>query len=280
VVSWAWLGVAVFDSEVMGPLFDAAWRAAGFGRPAKVERGCPLYYNGNVRREKAWRRRLRRKAQMAKEIEIKLRVNDVRQLKDRLKRMGARLVLAGTRRVHEWNTLFDTARHDLRKREQLLRTRIETPDGGVSRHKKDARQPALLTFKGPVFARRRRGASWTRGERHKVREEIEFQISDATALAKILEKLGMRPSFHYEKYRTTYRLPTRAWARGLLIELDETPIGTFMELEGPPRAIDRAAKELGFSKKDYILTNYLRLFTEDCRRRGKNMGNMVFQKRM
>jgi len=222
---------------------------------------------------------MRRKAQMAKEIEIKLRVNDVEELKGRLKRMGARPASAGNGRVHEWNTLFDTARQDLRKREQLLRIRVETPDGGVSRGKRNARQPALLTFKGPVFAERRRGGNSKRDERHKIREEIEIQISDAAALAKILEKLGMRPSFHYEKYRTTYRLPKPAWAGGLLIELDETPIGTFMELEGPPRAIDRAAKEFGFSKKDYILTNYLRLFAEDCRRRGKKMGDMVFRKR-
>jgi len=42
--------------------------------------------------------------------------------------------------------------------------------------------------------------------------------------------------FRYEKYRTTFRLPdSNAWANGLLIELDETPIGTFVELEGPPR---------------------------------------------
>jgi adenylate cyclase class 2 len=207
---------------------------------------------------------------MAKEIEIKLRVNDVEELKGRLKRMGARLVSAGNGRVHEWNTLFDTARQDLRKREQLLRIR---------RGKKNARQPALLTFKGPVFAERRRGGNSKHDERHKIREEIEIQISDAAALAKILERLNMRPSFHYEKYRTTYRLPHRAWAKGLLIELDETPIGTFMELEGPPRAIDRAAKELGFSKKDYVLTNYLRLFAEECRRRGKKMCDMTFRKR-
>jgi adenylate cyclase class 2 len=223
--------------------------------------------------------RLRRKAQMAKEIEIKLRVNHVEELRGRLKRMGARLVPAGNGRVHEWNTLFDTARQDLRKREQLLRIRVETSDGGVSRGKKNARQPALLTFKGPVFAERPRGGNSKHDERHKIREEIEIRISDAAALAKILERLNMRPSFHYEKYRTTYRLPNRAWAKGLLIELDETPIGTFMELEGPPRAIDRAAKELGFSRKDYIVTNYLRLFAEECRRRGKKMCDMTFRKR-
>ena len=90
----------------------------------------------------------------------------------------------------------------------------------------------------------------------------------------------MHPSFHYEKYRTTFALSaTKTWAKGLLIELDETPIGIFMELEGPPKAIDQAAKELGYSKKDYILTNYVSLFAEECRRRGKMMGDMVFQKR-
>jgi adenylate cyclase class 2 len=217
---------------------------------------------------------------MAQEIEIKLRVKDTEALKAALKGMGARLLLGGTGRVHEWNTLFDTDPQDLRKREQLLRTRVETPDGHVSQSKKSGGQPALLTFKGPIVGGRRRGGGSKIGGGHKVREEIEFQLGDAAGVAKILERLGMRPSFHYEKYRTTFQLPaTKLWAKGLLIELDETPIGIFMELEGPPIAIDRAAKELGFSTKDYILKNYVSLFAEDCRRRGQKMGDMVFQKR-
>jgi len=220
------------------------------------------------------------KTQMAQEIEIKLRVQDIDALKATLKRMGARLLFRGTGRIHEWNTLFDTVQQDLRKRQQLLRTRIETPDGHVSRSKKSVSQSALLTFKGPLVAKQRQRGSSTHAEQHKVREEIEFQLGDAAGVAKVLERLGMRPSFHYEKYRTTFQLPaTKPWAKGLLIELDETPIGTFVELEGPPRAIDRAAKELGFSKKDYILTNYVSLFADDCRRHGQKMGDMVFQKR-
>jgi adenylate cyclase class 2 len=242
-----------------------------------MDRVRSLYYNGNATLEK--RGEQGRKAQMAHEIEIKLRVNDPAKLRAALKGIGARTVHRGTGRIHEWNTLFDTPGQELRKREQLLRTRIETPDGQVSWRKKNAPQPALLTFKGPVLGGRRRGRG-SRVERHKVREEIEFQVSNAVAVAKILERLGMRPSFHYEKYRTTFELPaTKAWATGLLIELDETPIGIFMELEGPPKAIDQAAKELGYSKKDYILTNYVSLFAEDCRRRGKKMGDMVFRNR-
>ncbi|PYU67491.1 MAG: hypothetical protein DMG49_18475, partial [Acidobacteria bacterium] len=83
-----------------------------------------------------------------------------------------------------------------------------------------------------------------------------------------------------EKYRTTFRLPaSKAWAKGLLIELDETPIGTFVELEGPAAAIDRAAEELGFSKRDYVLKNYLWLYMEDCRRKGLQPSHMVFPDR-
>ncbi len=220
------------------------------------------------------------KTQMAQEIEIKLRVEDIDTLKATLKKMGARLLFRGTGRIHEWNTLFDTAQQDLRKRQQLLRTRIETPDGHVPRGRKNGAQPALLTFKGPVVGGRLRGGGSKISGGHKVREEIEFQLGDAAGVAKILDRLGMRPSFHYEKYRTTFQLPTtKLWAKGLLIELDETPIGIFMELEGPPIAIDRAAKELGFSTKDYILKNYVSLFAEDCRQRGQKMGDMVFQKR-
>src|SRR6266699_3220602 len=69
---------------------------------------------------------------------------------------------------------------------------------------------------------------------------------------------------------------SKAWANGLLIELDETPIGTFVELEGPSPAIDRAAEELGFTKHDYVLKNYLRLYMEDCRRKGEEPRHMVF----
>ena len=93
--------------------------------------------------------------------------------------------------------------------------------------------------------------------RYKVREEIETELRDGGTIQRIFEGLGLRGWFRYEKYRTTYVLPGRqSWAKGLLIEVDETPIGTFVELEGQAAAIDRAAKELGYSTRDYVLKNY------------------------
>jgi len=52
-----------------------------------------------------------------------------------------------------------------------------------------------------------------------------------------------------------------------------------VELEGPAAAIDRAAEELGFTKHDYVLKNYLRLYMEDCRRKGEEPRHMVFPNR-
>jgi adenylate cyclase, class 2 len=214
---------------------------------------------------------------MTQEIEIKLRVNDVKTLRLRLKRLGARLLAGGSSRVHEWNVIFDTPEGGLAKHGQLLRIRTETPEPKSKKTKTASGHRTLLTFKRPLVKGTSSSGSSQENLRHKVREEIEVEVADATVLAKIFEGLGMRGWFRYEKYRTTFRLPaTSSWARGLLIELDETPIGTFVELEGPPAAIDRAAQELGHTRRDYVLKNYLALYVEECRRYGREPRDMVF----
>lgn len=206
---------------------------------------------------------------MGKEREIKLRIADLAALRRALRRLGARIARP---RLHERNVLFDTAEGALASREQLLRIRTERPSGR-------SRKPSLhclLTFKRPVI----KPESSHKGERHKVREEIELEIPDAKALAMIFEGLGMRTWFQYEKFRTTFCLPaSNAWAKGLLMELDETPIGVFLELEGPANAIDRVAKALGFAARDYVLANYMMLYREYCRSRGEEPRDMLFAKR-
>jgi adenylate cyclase class 2 len=220
---------------------------------------------------------------MARETEIKLRVENIAEFRKKLQRIGARTVARGSERVHEWNTLYDTEAADLRGRDELLRIRVETATERSS--SKGRKKRFLLTFKGPVkSASADQKNKSTRhdgyGQNHKVREEIELEVGDAKELGTIFARMGMRESFHYEKYRTTFRMPeSDRWAKGLLIELDETPIGTFVELEGPAAAIDRAARLLGFSKDEYVLTNYLRLHAEECIRRGERVGDMVFRTR-
>ena len=206
---------------------------------------------------------------MAKETEIKLAVGDAKAFERKVKKLGGKPLAAGSGRVHEINVIFDTPDGGLAKHGQLLRIRTETPQGTG---KKAGASRVVLTFKQPVV----RGVD-DEGSRFKVRDETEVEVKEAGALAKIFEGLGMRGWFTYEKYRTTWKLNSaKGWAKDLLIELDETPVGNFVELEGPADAIDRAAGELGYARKDYLLKNYLALYAEDCRRKGVAPGNMMF----
>lgn len=214
---------------------------------------------------------------MAHEREIKLKVDDSKGFRRLLKKLGAKPVGNRSGRVHEENVIFDTPQGGLAKHGQLLRIRTETPEGRGSSKKSKSKPRVVLTFKRPVARPVGSDAHHPADGSHKVREEIEMEVADAATLKTIFEGLGMSGWFRYEKFRTTFRFPaSKAWARDLLIQLDETPIGTFVELEGPAAAIDRAASELGYSKRDYILKNYLTLYVEECRRRGEQPVHMLF----
>jgi adenylate cyclase, class 2 len=213
---------------------------------------------------------------MPQETEIKLRIHDLKAFRRRLTATGAKPVGKDGGQVHELNVLFDTPAGGLAKHGQLLRIRTETPSRSSGKGLRPKPSRVLVTFKRPTPDQLRAGDDWGHG-RHKVREEIEAEVPDSAGLTRIFEGLGMAGWFRYEKFRTTFRLPSsKDWAKGLLIELDETPIGTFVELEGPADAIDRAAQDLGFPKKDYIVKNYLTLYVEECRKRGEQPRNMLF----
>jgi adenylate cyclase, class 2 len=208
-----------------------------------------------------------------REVEVKLRVEDLSALRRHLAQIGA--VSSG--RVFESNTLYDTPTAKLRRAGQLLRIRTEIP-GARSNHKlpRIDSQPtwAILTYKGPI----NRSVPATRAsrlhkKRYKDREEFELRAQNPEMLARIVTALGYRPSFCYEKYRTAYRLPS---CPGLALDLDETPVGIFLELEGPRRMIDRAAKLLGYSWEDYRDSSYWEVYRDHCRRAGTPIRNMVF----
>lgn len=198
------------------------------------------------------------------EIEIKLRVPQAAAARRRLRQAGATLI----ERVHEQNTIFDNADERLKRSGCLLRVRsIEpvTPRGRRRhrpRHAGVHRPSGLLTFKGP-----------SQGGPYKIREEMEMVVEPAETAQTILLQLGFRPGFRYEKFRTSFRLPGLP---SLTIELDETPIGVFLELEGPRQSIDRAAKRLGFGPEDYITASYYDLFLPERRRLGLAADAMLF----
>jgi adenylate cyclase class 2 len=164
----------------------------------------------------------------SREIEIKLRLSGAADGRRRLRQAGFRVA---RRRVFESNVLFDTPELSLRARGMLVRLRT-------------AGTRTVLTFKGRSVP-----------GKHKVREEIETELSGGPAFGEILNRLGYRPSFRYEKYRTEYSHPDGP-GRAML---DETPVGVFLELEGPPRWIDRMARRLGFTEAGYITASYAEL---------------------
>jgi len=185
------------------------------------------------------------KNQDRKEVEIKLRVGSVEQAKRLLRTAGFKV---SKRRIFESNTVFDTSSLELRASSRLLRLR-------------QSGNAHILTFKGTPTA-----------GRHKTREEIETSLGDAEALREILARLGFKVVFRYEKYRTEFRRPDEAG----LATLDETPIGVFLELEGSPTWIDRAARLLGFSESDYLTESYGGLFLQWCSKKGIKSDRMVF----
>jgi adenylate cyclase class 2 len=86
--------------------------------------------------------------------------------------------------------------------------------------------------------------------------------------------------FSYEKFRTIYAPPgKRDVAEAPQVVLDETPIGNYLELEGPQRWIDLVARQLGYPRREYITDSYATLYRKKCQTEHKTPGNMIFPSR-
>ena len=178
------------------------------------------------------------------EIEVKLRFDDPENAVARLRSLGA---IESTPRLFEDNILFDRAHDPLHRAHQALRLRR-------------VGDRAVVTYKGPVEG----------NHRHKVRIEHETDVTDGAAAERILLSLGYEPHWRYQKYRTEFALGP------LRICLDETPLGCFVELEGRPDEIDRAAEKLGFVVGDYVTASYRKLLELEAGRQGRRPWDLVF----
>ena len=177
------------------------------------------------------------------EREIKLRFDSADAARAAVLATGASPV--HSRRLQE-DCLLDTLDEVLHRRRCVLRLRMEP---GKS----------LLTFKGPV-----QPADMKR------REELETVVGDGPLVLRVLEELGFHVWFRYEKYREEFVIDD------VIVAVDETPVGTFVEIEGGDRGITEMALALGRSPADYLLDSYRGLFVEHCRRRGQPVTEMLF----
>ncbi|MGA2250456.1 class IV adenylate cyclase [Terracidiphilus sp.] len=170
---------------------------------------------------------------IAVETEVKFRITDAEQFSRRLEEAGFH---CETPRAFESNILYDTADRQMRARTEILRIR---------------------TYAGrTVLTHKRLPESGPGEDRHKHRIETETAVADGAALAEIFRSLGLAAAFRYEKWRSE-------WSDGNgHCVVDETPIGSFAELEGEPEWIDRIAAALGVEPTEYITASYGRLFNQ------------------
>ncbi len=177
------------------------------------------------------------------EREVKIRFDSPEQARAAIVATGA-TPLRG-RRLQE-DALLDTDDEHLRRRRCVLRVRTES---GKS----------LLTFKGPV-----------QPSPMKLREESETVVADGSVLLHVLEELGLHVWFRYHKYREEFA------AEDAIIAIDETPIGTFIEIEGGEQAILAITAALGRSPEDFLLDSYRSLFLRYREEHRLEVSDMLF----
>jgi predicted adenylyl cyclase CyaB len=164
------------------------------------------------------------------EIEVKIQIKNPKEIAHKIIEQGAQLV---RERYFEENTLYDFPDLTLTNKRQAFRLR-------------KINKKAYLTFKG----------SPQKSRQFKIREEYETEINNLNQIKKIIKSLGLVPKFQYDKFRTVFR------KKKLKICLDETPVGSFIELEGEQSHIVKFASSLGFSRTDFIKKNYIDLYSE------------------
>jgi len=182
------------------------------------------------------------------EQEAKFAVQSVKELRGKLETLGS----LHTQCRFERNLLFDTPAHDLKKRGELLRLR-ET-------------DTVLLTWKRPAPH-----SGVAAGI--KAMEEVETPVNDFEAMRRILRGLGFIEVLWYEKFR-------EVWTLGdALVCLDILPFGEFVEIEGEPETIARAAVLLGLDMADAQALTYPAIVSNHGSKTGNLPVKAVFPER-
>jgi adenylate cyclase, class 2 len=178
------------------------------------------------------------------ELEVKFYLSGRKEMEAKLNALGQ----LSAPRVHEINLRLDTANLSLLASGRLLRLR------------QDSR--ARVTYKGP--------GSEEGGVR--LRQELEFTVSDFDTARALFEALGYQVYMMYEKYRTTYQLGN------VEVALDEMPTGDFLEIEGPDSvSIRKAAQQLELNWEARILDSYTVLFARTRAQMGFDFRDLSFE---
>ena len=187
---------------------------------------------------------------MAFEIEIKMKIDHLAPVRDRLRAIGAKLI----GEVMETNVFFDTPDRTLLASDCGLRLRR-------SRNCATKEEKLIATYKGP------------RGEGQvKKREEIEVAVDKQQPTEELLERLGYVRQLSFEKRRETWKLEK------CVVELDSLPeLGSFVEIEGASESdVMKTRERLGLVNVAVVAPTYADLVAHHLSDRGHRETSLTF----
>ena len=183
---------------------------------------------------------------MAYETEVKYYIPDLDVMLDMLDDPEIKRT---RRRVFERNFRYDDNARSLSERGIVLRLRED--------------DRIRLTYKEPAPPSGAYALS---------RLEYETEVSDMNEMSAILDGLGFRHYWVYEKFRTTHEF------NGTEIVLDELPFGNFIEIEGnTPQEIAFAAIKLGLMGEKAFKDSYADLFARVKTAMQLNFDDLTFK---
>ncbi len=159
------------------------------------------------------------------ELEVKARVEDPDGLRAALARAGAKLEFRGDM----IDRRFDRG-DALTRRGEVLRLRVFQSGDGSPAY-------GVLGWKGPPSQR----------ERYRHRAEAEVRVTDPDAAVTILERLDFSVAMRIDRRVEMYRLA------GAVLRLEWYPaMDVLLEVEGEPRAIERAIAATGLDRDRFV----------------------------
>lgn len=178
---------------------------------------------------------------MSVEIEAKLKVDSLQEIKGKLSELGAEFI----QEQSQVDCYFDDVNSELTKADKCLRLR---------RQLTGECEKFFLTYKG---AREK--------DQFKKRREVEIEVGDGSLAEKLLLALEFKKVLVFEKKRQIWRLGQ------CQVALDELPLlGDFVEIEGPDgEKITDAQRSLQLADLPHIPESYASLMEEKLDQLGK-----------
>ena len=184
---------------------------------------------------------------MTNEIEVKIGVSDLKKLKKRLSKAGARF----NGKISQNDRILDYTDGKLKKEGKLLRVREMSGNG---------KKEVLITFKS---------AREEKGKEIKTREEVQFSTGEnAKTVLEFFGKLGLEKKLEFEKITERYSLGKTK------ITIDSFPqfkkFGHFYEIEAESeKEIRRLMKLLNAKKEEIVKETYAEMIRNELSRRGR-----------